>query len=106
MLKDKNGNQVGVYCENTGDKDAKVSDCTLTGFYITSRDGEGIVDIALPGNVRLGMTEAELLENMESRGKNQKTLRLEFSLTVGTMNYLHVLWELNLTKILRRLLVL
>ena len=43
MLKDKNGNQVGVYCENTGDKDAKVSDCTLTGFYITSRDGEALL---------------------------------------------------------------
>ena len=74
MLKDKNGNQVGVYCENTGDKDAKVSDCTLTGFYITSRDGEGIVDIALPGNVRLGMTEAELLEKYgEPREKSEDT---------------------------------
>lgn len=74
MLKDKNGNQVGVYCENTGDKDAKVSDCTLTGFYITSRDGEGIVDIALPGDVRLGMTEAELLEKYgEPREKSEDT---------------------------------
>lgn len=69
MLKDKNGNQVGVYCENTGDTDAKVSDCTLIGFYITSRDGEGIVDIALPGDVRLGMTEAEVLEKYGEPGE-------------------------------------
>lgn len=72
MLKDKNGNQVGVYCENTGDTDAKVSDCTLIGFYITSRDGEGIVDIALPGDVRLGMTEAEVLEKYGEPGEKSE----------------------------------
>lgn len=72
MLKDKNGNQVGVYCENTGDADAKVTDCTLTGFYITSRDGEGIVDIALPGDVRLGTTEAELLEKYGEPGEKSE----------------------------------
>lgn len=72
MLKDKNGNQVGVYCENTGDADAKVTDCTLIGFYITSRDGEGIVDIALPGDVRLGTTEAELLEKYGEPGEKSE----------------------------------
>ena len=51
-----------------------MSDCTLTGFYITGRDGEGIVDIELPGDVRLGMTETELLEKYgEPREKSEDT---------------------------------
>mgnify|MGYP002236172125 CR=1 FL=1 len=74
MLKDKNGNQVGVYCENTGDKDAKVSDLHFGQVLYHKRDGEGIVDIALPGDVRLGMTEAELLEKYgEPREKSEDT---------------------------------
>lgn len=73
-LKDKNGNLVGIYCENTEDSKVKVSDCTLTGFYITSRDGGGIADIALPEDVRLGTPEAELLEKYGEPGEKTEDI--------------------------------